>query len=150
MATNKFMFALKDGTNYTYTENNAVTHKSTGSSLYDMFALGASMRNRSDEDIVLMFRKAYKENPVYALKCLFYIRDIRGGQGERRFFRICIKDLAERDPEAMRRNLKNIPEFGRWDDLYELVGTPVEKDMWDFLKHEVVDGLKVIGAIKDE
>lgn len=80
MATNKFMSALKDETNYTYTENGAVTRKGTGSSLYDMFALGASMRNRPDNDVILMFKKAYDENPEYALKCLFYLRDVIGGK----------------------------------------------------------------------
>lgn len=80
MSTVKFMNALKDDTNYTSTENGAVTHKSTGTNLYDMFALGASMRNRPDDDVVLMFKKAYDENPEYALKCLFYLRDVIGGK----------------------------------------------------------------------
>lgn len=133
----KFLNGLIDNTNYTATENGGITHKTTKSDLLDMFAMGAAMRNRPDEDVILMFRKAYKENPVYALKCLFYIRDIRGGQGERRFFRLCIKDLAEHDPEAIRRNLKHIPEFGRWDDLYELVNTPVETDVWNFMRAQL-------------
>lgn len=134
----KFLNALKDETNFTYTENGGITHKTTKSDLLDMFAMGAAMRNRSDEDVILMFRKAYVENPTYALKCLFYTRDIRGGQGERRFFRLCLTDLAKQDPEAMRRNIKNIPEYGRWDDLYALIGTQVEDDMWKFMKHQLV------------
>ena len=134
---NKFLNALKDETNFTYTENGGITHKTTRSDLLDMFAMGAAMRNRSNEDVILMFRKAYEENPVYALKCLFYIRDVRGGQGERRFFRLCIKDLATQYPESMRKNIANIPTYGRWDDLYELIGTPVEKDMWAFMKHQL-------------
>ena len=133
-----FLNALKDETNFTYTENGGITHKTTKSDLLDMFAMGAAMRNRSDEDVILMFRKAYAENPTYALKCLFYIRDIRGGQGERRFFRLCLTNLAKQDPEAMRRNIKNIPEYGRWDDLYALIGTQVEDDMWKFMKHQLV------------
>ena len=78
---NKFMNAMTDATNYTLTENGAVTHKTTKSALLDMFAMGAAMRTRSDADVLLMFRNAFAENPVYALKCLFYIRDVRGGQG---------------------------------------------------------------------
>lgn len=132
-----FLNALKNETNFTYTENGGIAHKTTRSDLLDMFAMGAAMRNRSDEDVILMFRKAFTENETYALKCLFYIRDIRGGQGERRFFRLCIKDLATQYPEAMRRNITNIPTYGRWDDLYELIGTPVEKDMWAFMKHQL-------------
>ena len=110
---NTFMSALQDANNFTYTENGAITHKTTKSALLDMFAMGGAMRKRSDEDVILMFRKAYAENPVYALKCLFYLRDVRGGQGERRFFRVVIQDLAREDAEAMLRNMKYIPEFGR-------------------------------------
>ena len=134
---NKFLNGLTDATNYTYTENGAITHKTTKSALLDMFAMGGAMRNRSDEDIMLMFRKAFTENEVYALKCLFYLRDVRGGQGERRFFRVCIKDLAINHTEAARRNMKHIAEYGRWDDLYALVDTPLEAEMFSFMKEQL-------------
>ena len=134
---NKFMNGMKDATNFTYTENGAVTHKTTKSDLLDMFAMGAAMRNRSDEDVIVMWRKAFAENPVYALKCLFYIRDVRGGQGERRFFKVCMRDLAKKDTEAARRNLIHVPEFGRWDDLYVFVGTPLEKDALEIMKNQL-------------
>ena len=134
---NKFLNGLTDSANFTYTENGAITHKTTKSDLLDMFAMGAAMRNRSDSDVILMFRKAYTENPVYALKCLFYIRDVRGGQGERRFFRVIMKDLASWDTEAARRNLRHVPEFGRWDDLYVFVGTPLENDTFNFMKEQL-------------
>lgn len=134
---NNFLNGLKDTTNYTYTENGAVTHKTTKSSLLDMFAMGAAMRNRTDEDVILMWRKAFDENPVYAMKCLFYIRDVRGGQGERRFFRLCMKDLANQNPDVARRNLMYIPEFGRWDDLYVFVDTPLEKDAFEIMKKQL-------------
>ena len=132
-----FLNGLKQATNYTLTENGGVTHFTTHSDLLDMFAMGAAYRNRSDEDVILMWRKAYKENPVYALKCLFYIRDVRGGQGERRFFRVCLRDLAKTDAEAVRRNIQNIHEYGRWDDLYALVGTPCERDAFAEMKRQL-------------
>ena len=75
-----FINAMKQQNNYTLTENGGITHKTTNSALLDMFGMGGAMRNRSEEDIMLMFKKAYAENPVYALKCLFYIRDARGGK----------------------------------------------------------------------
>lgn len=135
---NTFMNGLKDTFNYTLTENGGVTHKTTKSDLLDMFAMGAAMRNRSDEDVILMFRKAFNENPTYALKCLFYIRDIRGGQGERRFFRVAMKDLAVYNTEAASRNLELVPEFGRWDDLYIFVGTPLEAQAFALIKKQLV------------
>lgn len=134
---NTFMNAMTDATNFTLTENGGVTHKTTKSDLLDMFAMGAAYRNRSDADVILLFKKAYEENPVYALKCLFYIRDIRGGQGERRFFRVCLDWLAYNHPEAAKRNLKNIPEFGRWDDLYEFVDTPLESAAMGLMKDQL-------------
>ena len=134
---NKFINGLTDFNNYALTENGAVTHKTTKSDLLDMFAMGVAMRNRSDEDVILMFRKAYAENPVYALKCLFYIRDIRGGQGERRFFRVVMKDLVKHDVEAARRNLALVPEYGRWDDLYVFVGTALEAEAFEFMKNQL-------------
>jgi hypothetical protein len=134
---NKFISGLQDVSNFTYTENGAVTHKTTKSDLLDMFAMGGAYRNRSDEDVILMFQKAYAENPVYALKCLFYLRDVRGGQGERRFFRVAMKWLARHDKAAALRNLKLTPEFGRWDDLYLFVGTALEKDAFAFMKEQL-------------
>lgn len=134
---NKFMNGLTNAANYTLTENGAVTHTSTRSDLLDMFAMGAAMRKRTDEDVILMFRKAFKENPSYALKCLFYIRDIRGGQGERRFFRVCMRDLAFQNTEAAMRNLRHVPEFGRWDDLYVFVGTPLESAALNFMREQL-------------
>lgn len=134
---NTFLNGLKDTANLTYTENGAITRKSTKSALLDMFALGGAYRSRSDEDVILLFKKAYDENPVYALKCLFYLRDVRGGQGERRFFRTCMKWLAKYDAEAARRNIQYVAEYGRWDDFYLFVGTPLEDEMFQFLKKQL-------------
>lgn len=123
---NKLLYNLKQENNFTLTENGALTHKTTMSALLDLFGMGAAYRTRSDEDCILLFDKAFKENPKYALKCLFYLRDCRGGQGERRFFRVVTKYLADNYTEEMCRNLKYVPEFGRWDDLYAFVGTKLE------------------------
>lgn len=135
---NQLLNGLKNQSNYTYTENGALTHKTTKSMLLDMFAMGAAYRTRTENDVILLFKNAYEENPEYALKCLFYLRDIRGGQGERRFFRSCYHWLAMKHPEAAQRNMQFIPEYGRWDDLYCLLGTSLENDMFTLLKKQFV------------
>lgn len=38
-----------------YTENGALAYSSTGSKLYDMFALGGAYRGRSDADCIFLF-----------------------------------------------------------------------------------------------
>jgi hypothetical protein len=82
--------------------------------------------------------KAFEENPTYALKCLFYLRDIMEGQGERRFFRVVTKYLANKETDVMRRNLQYIPEYGRYDDWYVFVGTPLERDVFSLMKQQLM------------
>ena len=136
---NTFMNCLTNATNYCRTENGALAHKSTRSMVYDMFALGGAYRKRSDEDCILLFKNALEENESLAMKCLFYLADCRGGQGERRFFRVCFKWLANNYPEVALRNLENVPEYRRWDDiLYALVGTRLEQVALDFIKTQLV------------
>lgn len=115
--------AMKSDNNYTLTENGAITHQSTLNKVLDMFALGGAYRNRSDKDIEILFGDAYRENPLYALKCLFYLRDCRGGQGERRFFRVAYKWLVRNDQATALANMRLIIELGRWDDLIDIAYT---------------------------
>ena len=147
---NTFVNALSETNEYKRTENGATAHNSTHFAVYDMFAFGGAYRKRSDADIANLFKKAYEEDALRALKCLFYLRSVRGGQGERRYFRVVLNWLAKNHPEDVIRNLENIPFYGRWDDLYALVGTPVEDEMWRFLKHEVVEGLTLCKELPDE
>lgn len=134
---NELLRNLKEQNNKTLTQNGAITYKSTMSKLYDMFAQGAAMRQATDADCVLMFKNAYEENPELALKCLFYLRDIRGGQGERRFFRLAIKWLAAVHHPEMEHLIKFVPEYGRYDDLFELFGTHLESEMMGYIKYVI-------------
>ena len=138
MNKNKLLNAVKEATNVTRTENGAITRNTTMSALLDLFGTGAAYRTRSESDCIVLFQKAFDENPIYALKCLFYLRDARGGQGERRFFRVVTKWLADNKTAVMKRNLKYVPEFGRWDDLYAFIGTALEKDVFDLMGEQFI------------
>lgn len=111
---------IKEDTNFKYTENGAVTHKSTLDNVLDMFAMGGAYRNRTDKEVEELFGDAYRQDKELALKCLFYLRDCRGGQGERRFFRVAYKWLCHNDPSIAYKFLSYIPEYGRWDDLIDI------------------------------
>src|SRR5690606_30738334 len=66
------------------------------------------------------FIEAYKENPLTAMKILFWARDIRGGAGERRLFRVIISNIPVSNKKLIQDvllNLEHVPEYGRWDDL---------------------------------
>ena len=135
---NTFMDNLKQVANLKRTENGAIAHRTTHSDVYDMFAFCGAFRKRTPEEKARLFRDAYAENPELALKCLFYARDPRGGQGERRFFRVCFKWLCSNYPEAARRNLLNCAEYGRWDDLiYSTFGTQLFEDAMAIVRQQL-------------
>lgn len=119
---------LKHEANYTLTENLALTHKSTLSHCLDLFATIGALRNANTPEIITRFMRAFAEDPDMAAKIAFYARDIRGGLGERRTFREILGWLAQTSPSTVRKNITLIPEYGRYDDLLALIGTPCESD----------------------
>lgn len=137
-----FAEAAKQKENFTRTENGAVAIKSTGDACLDLFGTIGSLRDTDENRVCRLFAEAYKENPLMATKIAFYARDIRGGLGERKVFRTIIKYMAEYHPEALRPNLDLVGVFGRYDDLYCLIGTPLEDDMWAAMKNQFEEDLK--------
>lgn len=112
-----YLDSLKQTTNqFARTENGAKTNASSLNPVLDFFALAGAMRGRVDEAVKL-FKKAYAEDNLLALRALFYLRDIRGGQGERDLFRACLPIISR---EALKKNLPLVPEYGRWDDILGL------------------------------
>ena len=112
------------------TENGGLGFATTGAALLDMNFKVSSYRNLSDNEIIADFAKAYNENKELALKWLFFARDVREGLGERRLFRVISKWLATRDI-SMAINIKHIPEFGRWDDIIEILQSPLNTAIVD-------------------
>lgn len=114
-----FWEMLVQQNNVTYTENGDKALKSSLSGCSDLLFFGGMGKDKATTvtEIVNVFKSALKENPLYAIRLLFYNRDIRGGQGSRRFFRECLKYLMTVDEELCINILKYIPEYGRWDDI---------------------------------
>lgn len=77
-----YLDELQKATNKTTTENGGATNASSLNPCLDFFALGASKRE-DPEAAARLFSKAYAKDRTTALRTLFYIRDVRGGQGER-------------------------------------------------------------------
>ena len=94
-----FISELEKTHNKAFTENGDVSYlhiTKAGNCKHNLefFGLGGAMRNRKlgAKDL---FGMAFKENEKIAMKNLFYLRDCRGGKGERELFRICLQYLAE-------------------------------------------------------
>lgn len=110
------------------TENGMVTNSSSLNHCVDLFFQIGAMRGQDKTRLINAFTKAFGENPLTAMKLLFWARDVRGGAGERQIFRDIMSYLAKNRTEVMAKNLSLVSEFGRWDDLLPLIGTPLEKE----------------------
>ena len=141
-----FANAMKEENKFTRTENGAVALNTTSDARLDLFGTIGALRDADKNRIQTLFAEAYSQDPLFATKIVFYARDIRAGLGERKTFRTIIRCMAEKHPEALRPNLDLIGVFGRYDDLYELVGTPLENDMWAAMKKQFEEDLKNLNS----
>lgn len=143
-----FADAMRNDGKFTRTENGAVALNTTSNALLDLFGTIGSLRETTDSRVETLFAEAYKQDALAATKIAFYARDIRGGLGERKTFRTIMKYMAEYHPEALRPNLDLIGVFGRYDDLYVLIGTPLEEDMWAAMKKQFEEDIQNLSSGK--
>lgn len=138
---NKFETALKStlANETTCTENGAIAFATSGHALVDLNFAMSSFRGKNADEIQAAYADAYVENPLLAVKWLFFARDIRGGAGERRLFRICFAWLANKDPELVKRLIPLVAEYGRFDDLFY---SGLEGNLWDSVVDFVAAHLK--------
>ena len=107
------------------TTNGAVGYVTSGKKLLDLNFSVTSLRKQAEQQIIKKFMDAYYEDPVLAMKWLFYARDARQGIGERRLFRVAMKYLADLKPVVVRSVLNLVAEYGRWDDMLCLLDTNI-------------------------
>lgn len=124
---------LDDKYNYSMTENGALGYRTTTHPLLDLNFAVSSLRSASEDKIAQMFRSAFVDDPEIAVKWLFYARDVRGGLGERRLFRIILEDLAQTYPEVAKRILTLVPIYGRYDDLWELLDSELSDQVIELI-----------------
>ena len=137
---NSFRDALLKESNHTYTENGADALKSTTDSRLDLFAQIGALRNDPDR-LIKLVKGSYSQDPLFTAKILFYARDIREGLGERQSFRTVLTYLADNHPESILPNIPLIGFFGRFDDLYSLIGTRCEDSMWKYMKMQLEEDI---------
>jgi hypothetical protein len=134
----KLTEALK--TKNTTTENGMTTNTTSLNYNVDLFFKAGAMRAADEDAILSLVSKAWNEDPTTCLRILFWARDVRGGAGERRFFKVAIKYLADKDPQGMADILGLIPEFGRWDDLLIFEDTHSEDFALSLIDSALTDG----------
>ena len=126
---NELKATLKRENNYQMTENGAVGYKSTGSALTDLNFRVTSMRNGITRDDMFLFCEAMNEDLEYAIKWLFFARDVRGGMGERDVFQRFYMQYAELYPNEAKATLKLVAEFGRWKDVIDIINIDQDNNL---------------------
>ena len=126
---NELKATLKRENNYQLTENGAVGYKSTGSALTDLNFRVTSMRNGITRDDMFLFCEAMNEDLEYAIKWLFFARDVRGGMGERDVFQRFYMQYAELYPNEAKATLKLVAEFGRWKDVIDIINIDQDNNL---------------------
>lgn len=136
-----FIDAVKETLNKEFnnsiTENGALGYRTTGRALLDLNFRVASLRRTNESEIIDLFMKSLFEDKTLAIKWLWYASDIREGLGERRLFKVIIKHLALHHSWAITNLIQFIPEYQRWDYLFELFDTPLERKMLTIIQEQL-------------
>ena len=96
------------------TANGMKARASTANACVDLFFKIGASRGRN---IVPDFTAAYVQDRDIASRIALWVRDARGGAGERKLFRDILLELAKTDIDRCIAMINKIPELGRWDDL---------------------------------
>lgn len=116
---------IKDELNTTTTEKGDIAYNSTLNANLDLYAKAGQIRNSYGIDDSLLddlFENAYEDDLITLLKNMVYIRDIRGGLGEREVFRKMLIKLASHNPiQAVIFGWEITAKYGRFDDIIDLL-----------------------------
>jgi hypothetical protein len=108
-----------DFTNFSLTENGAVSHATTYSGVLNLFV--QSVRGCSETRIYKMMNDSWNNNPLLTVKLIYLTRDPRNGKGERDISHFMLKWLKKTFYNTYILNIGTIAkDYGRFDMLVKL------------------------------
>jgi len=119
------------------TENGAVGFATEGHKIVDLNFAIPSFRTEVD---TALFEEALNEDKVLTLKWLLFLRDVRGGVGERKSFRDFMVYLAKAHEDIAVKliNEVDIAEYGRWDDILDIYFNTKSKRVQFAIRSKVI------------
>jgi len=114
------------------THEGAIAHEHSLDHHVEFFSKAGSLYTKRGnfyegaESALSLFQKCWIVDKEKAMKLLFWLRDCRGGAGNRSGFRECATWLTEKYPEWIKLNIPLFVEHGRWDDLKILLTTSLK------------------------
>jgi hypothetical protein len=116
----------------TYNENWDPAFESSLSTCVDFFSKACGAKLLKDISLTSYdaeLAKMWAEDPLTTLRLIFYKRDCRGGQGEKRLFHVCIDWLRRNHPTVFEKNLRHVPFYGSWKDLRLILNNSGQSDV---------------------
>jgi len=103
--------------NVASTANGGLSHASSLNFLVDLFAILGSVRGKSFTEFESLFEQAYSMNRTLTLQMVLWLRDVRGGAGEREMTRQILQYIEKHHSQDLEEIIPVLAEYGRWDDL---------------------------------
>lgn len=128
----------------TLSDNGALQYATTGDNTLNLFASFAAYRDKPVNQILNVFKLAFAENKTVALRILFYFRDVRNGQKEKRVFQTVLNWLGDNESEWLINNFDLIPLYGYWKDMWHLLGTKSFDAMLDYVNAQLHEDEKML------
>lgn len=125
-----FAQAIVIQNNFTVTENGMPALNSSMNKNVDLFFKIAASRGK---DITNDFAAGFAENADVATRMALWLRDARGGAGERQQFRNILRWFEMHQPAMLVHIVPKVPELGRWDDLLVF-----QSEDWQAVAFEVI------------
>lgn len=81
------------------------------------FTAAKGTEEAEEKYLEFLLDECWKVSPIDTLRLGFYIRDCRGGKGEKLLFRAFCRWLLRWHVHDLRANMEHIPFYGSWKDL---------------------------------
>lgn len=103
------------------TENGAKSYESSTDPRLDLFF--KTVRGMTTEYLEELLEKSWEVSPRDTLRTMFYVRDCRGGKGEKKIFFDFMIWLWREHRDFFEKNLPCIPFYGCFKDLRKMIET---------------------------
>lgn len=84
-------------------------------------------RGIPDDKLYQLLDESWNIDRLNTIKLIFFLRDCRGGRGERKIFAQSVQWLLMHNrTDIIEANIHNIPHYGTWKDVLLLMRTDAE------------------------
>lgn len=126
--------------NVAFTANGALSNASSLNFLVDLFAILGSVRGKDFSTFEKLFEQAYSMNRKLTLQMVLWLRDVRGGAGERETTRQILRHLEANHQDDIHEIVPVLAEYGRWDDLLIFTNPQVKLDVYRTIEAHLRNG----------